>query len=154
MAAVNDSPANSTRRAGVIKPKKYIPRVDMTPMVDLGFLLITFFIMTTELSRPTAMDLYMPKDGPPTHLCETCALTVMVDENNLFYYEGQWEDAVRGGKIIRTEIAGLNNIREVIGRKQMLLDNNPNMKGGRSELMVLIKPAKQASHKMVVDMLD
>lgn len=112
MAAVNDSPANSTRRAGVTKPKKYIPRVDMTPMVDLGFLLITFFIMTTELSKPTAMDLYMPKDGPPTHLCETCALTVLVDKDNLYYYEGQWEDAIRHNKIRTTGFTGANSIEK------------------------------------------
>ena len=53
------------RRAGVSRPKKHNPKTDMTPMVDLGFLLISFFVMTTELSKPRVAQLNMPKEGPP-----------------------------------------------------------------------------------------
>ncbi len=56
------------QRAGVRRPVKRQLRIDMTPMVDLGFLLISFFVITTELSKPTVMPLAMPKDGGESDL--------------------------------------------------------------------------------------
>src|SRR5579875_2231614 len=79
---------------GVKKGKKLSTRVDMTPMVDLGFLLITFFIFTTTISQPTTLKLNLPQDTKnpeeQTKTKASGALTIMLGkDNNVFYYEGE-----------------------------------------------------------------
>ena len=64
---------------GKLKMHKKPPRIDMTPMVDLAFLLITFFIFTTAMSEKKAMKLFMPTEkGRPTSLGESKVLTVLL----------------------------------------------------------------------------
>ena len=72
-------------------------RVDLTPMVDLGFLLITFFVFTTTMSSVKAMAMVAPKEDSfiTDNLCESCVITVLPGANNrLFYYEGSDKNPV------------------------------------------------------------
>jgi biopolymer transport protein ExbD len=150
----NENPGTSRKRIGVLKMIRHNLKVDMTPMVDLGFLLITFFVITTELARPTVMDLYMPKDGPPIPLGRSNALTVLLSDNKIYYYNGEWEGAMKTGSITETILSGNAHFRKIIGDKQRLLDVTAKDKEGRNGLMVLIKPASNASYKNVIDVLD
>jgi biopolymer transport protein ExbD len=152
----NTSGTSGTRkRAGVKQMIRHHLKVDMTPMVDLGFLLITFFVMTAELAKPTTTPLYMPKDeDPPTELGKSNALTLLIGDNKVYYYNGDWEKASQTGAILETKLTGKDDLRKIICDKQGLLDISQRHKEGRDGLMMLIKPGSSASYKTVVDVLD
>ena len=145
-------PATQNRKAGVRRMIKHNLKVDMTPMVDLGFLLISFFVITTELSRPKAMNLYMPYDGPATPTPESKTITFLTGAGNkLFYYYGEEKDAGIMNPIIQTSWDENKGVGKIIREKQLLLDIT---NGGRNEMVVIIKPGKESTYKNVVDMLD
>lgn len=93
------------RRRGVKRIKRHNLRVDMTPMVDLGFLLIAFFIMTTELNKPVSLKLIMPKEsGTPVKVENSNALTILLGAGNaVYYYHGNWEEAKAGNQVFKTD---------------------------------------------------
>jgi biopolymer transport protein ExbD len=79
MAELNYSPGKAGGRHSL---KKMPVRVDLTAMVDLAFLLITFFMLTTVLTKPKAMPVAMPADGPPGPVPETRSMTICLGKNN------------------------------------------------------------------------
>lgn len=134
---------------GVKKQKRMSTRVDMTPMVDLGFLLITFFIFTSTMSSPATMDLFMPKDTKNDEELnkakESGALTVMLGkENNVFYYEGQL--APDGSNFMTSSFDPEKGIRSVILNKKKTTNEE--------DMVVVIKPTPEATYKNTVDILD
>lgn len=141
--------------AGIRRRSKASPKTDMTPMVDLGFLLISFFVITTEMSKPATTDLFMPRhDGGPTHLGESGALTFLLTKNNtVYYYHGDWQTAISNNKVLKTHINYKSEIRKLIIDKQLTLDKAGNREG-RSTLMFLIKPGGEAEYGNIIDMLD
>ena len=137
---------------GVKKAKKASTRVDLTPMVDLGFLLITFFIFTTTMSQPTAMKLFLPKDTDKPEeqnkAKESGALTILLGkEGNIFYYEGilNTENATANFKSANFG-TGEDGIRNVILRKKASTNEK--------DLVIVIKPSDECSYKNVIDILD
>ena len=139
--------------------KKQLLRIDMTPMVDLGFMLITFFVFTTTISKPTVTDLYMPKDPvnekDSSKLINDLALTLVLNGNNeIFYYHGRFEDAFKTNQIFETSYSTYSGIGKIIRQKQKDIDAGGKFAGGRKEMMLLIKPTSQSAYKNVVDALD
>lgn len=148
----NNPSASPRRRAGVGRMIRHDLKIDMTPMVDLGFLLISFFVITTELSRPKAMNLYMPHDGPPTPTALSKTITFLAGaDNKLFYYYGEEKEAGIKNPVVQVSWDENNGVGKIINQKQLELDR---VKGGRKEMMVIIKPGKESTYKNVVDILD
>lgn len=137
--------------------KKHMLRIDMTPMVDLGFLLITFFVFTTTMSTPKATDLFMPKDdiNHPQPLPNSLALSLLLDDNNkVFYYSGDFKEAVSENKIGETNYSAYEGIGKIIRQKQKDLDDSGKFTDGRKGLMLLIKPTSKSVYDNVIDALD
>lgn len=129
-----------------VRAKKVLPKVDLTAMVDLAFLLITFFMLTTTLNKPTAMDIAKPDTSDPNaHIAlrESETMTILLGKNNkLASYMGI------AGKS-SPEIQSFEQIRKTI------LDNKKKvfqLTGG--EIVVIIKPTSGAVYKNFVDIMD
>lgn len=152
-------------KGGKVRAKKMSTRIDFTPMVDLGFLLITFFMLTTTLTKSTSMDMYLPEDVPPEDLKtkpkvkEGKVITLLLGPNDVIYYYNGITDPKLDSTYFRGGSAGsmpkdLNTIlRE---KKKFVYDNYVNEKGERdsTETIVLIKPTKTSRYKNFVDVLD
>ncbi|HEU5052987.1 MAG TPA: biopolymer transporter ExbD [Hanamia sp.] len=128
---------------GVKKGKKHSTRVDLTPMVDLGFLLITFFIFTTTVQQPTSMNLNMPKDTKDqkdlTKVKESGSLTLLLGKDNVVYY-------YYGNDPSTMKTTNYKDVRDIILKKKK---STP-----ASDLFVIIKPDKDATYKNAVNILD
>ena len=120
----------------------------MTPLVDLGFLLITFFIFTTTMAEKKATGLVMLQDGE-TAVASSKALTVILgDGNKVFAYAGRWEDAVSHQNIIQTNYSVTEGLGSLIRTKQKQLGDK------KDNLVLIIKPLSTASYQNVIDALD
>jgi biopolymer transport protein ExbD len=128
--------------------KKMSTRIDLTPMVDLGFLLVTFFMLTTTFSKPQTMEINMPvkpkeavTEEEQNAVKASKALTLIIDgENKIYWYQG---------------IPGKDNIPVLTdfsadGIRKILVERNSTIQ----DMVVLIKPTDEANYKNVVDILD
>jgi biopolymer transport protein ExbD len=85
----NEGGGGSHKKKGKKRSKKMSTRIDFTPMVDLGFLLITFFMLTTTLSKPKTMEIGMPdktETPEPNKIDDDVAMTILLSENDKVYY--------------------------------------------------------------------
>jgi biopolymer transport protein ExbD len=129
--------------------KKMSTRIDLTPMVDLGFLLVTFFMLTTTFSKPQTMEINLPvkpKEPVPEEqenaLKASKAFNIIIDgDNKLYWYRGLPHEAIE--PLTETSYSA-DGIRKV------LLEKNSQI----ADMVVLIKPTNTANYKNVVDILD
>lgn len=145
-----DTSGGGKKGGGKVRSKKASTRVDLTAMVDLAFLLITFFMLTTTLAKPQAMDLAMPDkddkvvDQKPVPASRTMTL-LLGSKDKLEWFIGE-----PGTASPTASGYGKNGIRKV------LIDNYKNVKlqSGGKEMIVIIKPSDKSNYKNMVDILD
>ncbi len=133
--------------------KIHSTRVDLTPMVDLGFLLITFFILTTTWTEARALKFFLPADGSGTVSGESATLTVIPGKDNkLFYYHGILNDALKNGGCGFTTYDEQTGIGAIIRAKKIALEQK---KAGHSkDLMFIITPTANSTYRNMIDALD
>ncbi len=145
------------KHGGGPRSKKMSTRVDLTPMVDLAFLLISFFMLTTTLNKPKAMELNMPKsdikEEDKQDVGECQVMNVLLDTlDQVWYYEG-----LKVAGLQKTTFAGDDGIRKEILKMIKKVPNEcPLTKKGnkKRDAIVLIKMLKGARYKNMVDILD
>ncbi len=170
------------QKGGKKRAKKQSTRIDMTPMVDLAFLLLTFFVLTATFSKPKSMELTFPAPPPPDQKIEEVKKGItflLTKDDRIFYYEGQFRpaDDDKGKKTALTE---LNFSKESLHK--YLLDKNKEMqeqiraldvkhknkqmedttfkrlvklvKADKESYTYLIKTDDKATYKNVIDVID
>ena len=140
-------------KGGKVRSKKQSTRVDMTPMVDLGFLLITFFMFTTTFSKPNVMDLGLPakpkKDAPPPQRTEidlSNSISLIIGKDNRIFYH-QLDQAGLNDQTLQETTYDREGITKVIEQAKR------NAKDV-TKFTVIIKPTDDAVYKNFVDILD
>ncbi len=158
-------PKGDSGGGGKKRAKKMSTKIDMTPMVDLAFLLLTFFMLTTTFAKPNVMQLTMPvkeklPDDEQTKIKASQAMTIILGpEDKVYYYFGlntPNDPTVAKVELLVTNYAA-TGIRKVIQDRQAAA-------GGVKEKLpiILIKPfvdrskpdSPQARYKNMVDILD
>lgn len=177
MAELNTDDGGSKKgKHGKKRAKKSSTKIDMTPMVDLAFLLLTFFMLTTTFSKPKTMEINMPID-PKNHENDTKvnnALTFLLgDSNSIYFYYGAFKPAET--KLEKTNFSkdGVHkllleyndwtkkeiDLLEQKRKNRQIADTTFKRlamvaKGDKKALMALVKTDDRASYKNVIDMLD
>lgn len=140
-------------KGGKVRSKKQSTRVDMTPMVDLNFLMLMFFMFTTTFSKPNVMDLGLPaKPDPnapkpkPTEIDLTNSITLIIGKDNRIFYH-QLDQAGLNENTLQETTYDKEGITKVIEQAKRRAKDV-------KKFTVIIKPTDDAVYKNFVDILD
>ncbi len=122
--------------AGLRRPKRRVSiRIDMTPMVDIAFLLLIFFMVTTVFRKPQAMEVNLPPSGAKVQVAESNVMTLFVRADERIYYR-----SAKGP----LESTAMKDLGELFREEERL---NP-------ELIILVKINRTARYETMVDIMD
>jgi biopolymer transport protein ExbD len=158
MAEIPQSAPKSGARKSA---KRMSTHIDFTPMVDLGFLLITFFMLTTIISKPVVMPVVMPENDllPRDPLKESKVLTLLLGpKNKVYWYEGLDHHALdstdyAAGGLRRVILNKMEKVNAQFGLEPYT-DAKTGVARSGSYAYVIIKPMKTCNYQNLVDALD
>lgn len=165
------------------KLKKVATHVDFTPMVDLGFLLITFFMLATSMVKPQTMEISVPaksenlKEEDQNKVKASQAITILIDQDNgIYYYFGTAENGVDPQLVESNYSSSTGGIREMLVQRnidvirqinQLKADTERKLvseeeytqklkeyKESKTAPTVLIMATEESTYKNLVDVLD
>ncbi len=146
-----DTSGGGGKKGGKVRSKKASTRIDLTAMVDLAFLLITFFIMATTLAKPKAMETIWPDKTDKTKqlpVPQSRTMTVLLGSN----HQIEWFLGEPGKSVPTKDNFGKNGIRK------SLIDNSKKVEETHAVpdnyMIVLIKASDKAKYKDFVTMID
>lgn len=156
MAELNTDGGGGKKGSGKVRSKKSNSKVDLTAMVDLAFLLITFFMLTTSLSKPQSMNLGMPEKDPEKEkqdeieVADNRTMTILLGENNkVKWYMGQFVTPLEGPEDSSYGKEGIR--KEILSKMKSVPEETGDVKKG---LIVILKLDKKTNYKNMVDILD
>ncbi|WP_428330219.1 ExbD/TolR family protein [Mucilaginibacter sp.] len=143
MAELNQSSGRSGSKKTL---KKLPPNVDLTAMVDLAFLLITFFMLTTSLAKPRIMPVVMPSNGPSGAVSEKTTMTICLGKNN----QVLWYLGMAGKPLNNPQVTSYGSgVRSAIIQTKIQV-----LASTGKPLMVLVKPSDHSIYDNLVNTLD
>ena len=144
-----DTSGGGKHKGGKVRSKKASTRVDLTAMVDLAFLLITFFILTTTLSKPKAMELIMPDKDEKTKqqlpIAESRSLTLLLGSHDKL----EWYMGLPGKSAPTIDNYGKDGLRKTLFDKAKEV-----MSKTDSTIIVVVKPSDKSTYNNMVTVMD
>ncbi len=157
MAELNTG-GGGKKGSGKVRSKKQNSKVDLTAMVDLAFLLITFFMLTTSLSKPQSMDLGLPdkntENEPETNVKvdQRRTMTIILGDNDkIKWFHGLQATPEPGGAPTDATYGPEGIRKEILKRVKSIPEVTGDPKKG---MIVIIKPTKKSTYRNLVDILD
>ncbi len=158
MAELNTGDSGGKGKGGKVRSKKSGAKVDLTAMVDLAFLLITFFMLTTTLSKPQSMDLGLPDkskddtDSTKINVDQRRTVTIILGKDNKIKWFHGLLDSPEPNGAPQSSTYGKEGIRKELLKRVVSV---PQVTGDKEKgLIVIIKPTKKATYRNLVDILD
>ena len=140
MGAVDTPERGGKKKKGGLsgrRPKRRVGvRIDMTPMVDVAFLLLIFFMVTTVFRTPKALEINLPPKDAKVDVAESKTLTIRILADGRLY----WKRGAQTNPFVRSDVSRIHDVLSPFN--------------GQNELIVVVKIDRETEFENMVNALD